>query len=95
MDTRPFISIALLTLTNLPLIAQADVIKTGKNATQIVAHIETPQRGIRQTDVLKRFGEPRSKHAAIGNPPISRWNYGSYEVYFERDLVLHTVTKQK
>jgi hypothetical protein len=95
MDTKSFISIALLTLANLPLITQADVTKTGKNATPIVTRTNAPQRGIRQIDVLKRFGEPRSKHAAIGSPPISSWNYGSYQVYFERDLVLHTVSKQK
>jgi hypothetical protein len=28
---------------------------------------------------------------AVGEPPISRWEYTGYTVYFEHDLVLHSV----
>jgi hypothetical protein len=27
----------------------------------------------------------------VGEPPITRWDYGSYSVYFEYDVVLFSV----
>jgi hypothetical protein len=41
--------------------------------------------------VRARFGEPETVHAAVGDPPIIRWDYGQWSVYFEYDLVLFTV----
>ena len=37
------------------------------------------------------FGAPSGRHAAVGNPPITRWDYPQFSVYFEHDRVLHTV----
>ena len=50
-----------------------------------------PRRGISMEDVLSEFGEPDQRHGPVGEPPISEWDYGSFRVYFEHDLVLHTV----
>jgi hypothetical protein len=41
--------------------------------------------------VQGRFGEPSNRHATVGNPPITRWDYPQFSVYFEHDRVLHTV----
>jgi hypothetical protein len=41
--------------------------------------------------VESRFGPPSNRHAAVGNPPITRWDYPQFSVYFENDRVLHTV----
>jgi hypothetical protein len=43
------------------------------------------------TTVQGRYGEPSSRHAAVGSPPITRWDYPQFSVYFENDRVLHAV----
>lgn len=55
--------------------------------------LETPRRGATKAQVRARFGEPRHETAAVGNPPISSWEYENYRVYFEGDRVLHSVLK--
>ena len=95
MEKRYIASITLTLFSILPFIAQADVIKIANSSAQVVKHANTPRRGISQADVLKRFGKPLSKQAAVGKPPISSWSYNDYDVYFEGNLVLHTVVKQK
>jgi len=45
--------------------------------------------------VLNRFGEPQSRRAAVGDPPISRWNYSGYSVYFEYNIVLHSLVHRQ
>jgi hypothetical protein len=54
---------------------------------------ETPRRGTRMSDVEARFGAPLSRTSAVGEPPITRWDYDGFSVYFERDLVLHSVAR--
>jgi len=39
------------------------------------------------------FGTPDEKQAPVGKPPITRWVYPGYVVYFEYNKVLHTVLK--
>jgi hypothetical protein len=39
------------------------------------------------------FGTPLEKDGAVGKPPITRWVYSDYVVYFEYNLVLHAVMK--
>jgi hypothetical protein len=50
-----------------------------------------PRRGISMDDVLSEFGEPDERFGPVGEPPISEWNYGSFRVYFEHNLVLHSI----
>jgi hypothetical protein len=44
--------------------------------------------------VASRYGEPASRHAAIGDPPITRWDYPGFSVYFEHNIVLHSVERR-
>ena len=53
--------------------------------------IELPLRGISKEQVRARFGEPEGEVPAVGDPPISRWIYPDFVVYFEYDTVLHSV----
>jgi hypothetical protein len=55
------------------------------------ANVDQPNRGSTMTMVQSRFGEPRERHDAVGNPPITRWDYPQFSVYFEHDRVLHSV----
>jgi hypothetical protein len=50
-----------------------------------------PGRGMHMDQVEAKFGTPKEKIPAVGNPPISRWVYDNYTVYFERDIVLDSV----
>ena len=54
---------------------------------------QTPVRGIDQGDVLQQFGEPVLRHAPVGWPAISSWEYPKFEVYFENGVVIHSVEK--
>jgi len=47
--------------------------------------------GMSKSQIANRFGEPREKIAAVGDPPISQWVYDDFTVYFEYDLALHLV----
>lgn len=53
-----------------------------------------PARGQNKAEVNESFGSPTSRNEAVGEPPISSWEYTGYVVYFENDLVLHTVAKR-
>ncbi len=52
---------------------------------------DTPNRGASMTQVESRFGTPAQRHAAVGQPPITRWDYPQFSVFFEHDKVLHAV----
>jgi hypothetical protein len=53
-----------------------------------------PTRGMSQESVQANFGAPESTVAAVGDPPISRWEYSDFVVFFEHNLVIHSVTKR-
>lgn len=55
------------------------------------AAAERPKRGSTMSTVQSRFGEPVTRHAAVGQPPITRWDYPQFAVFFENDRVLHAV----
>lgn len=53
-----------------------------------------PQSGMSQAGVEAKYGAPAAKIAAVGDPPISRWEYQDFIVYFEYDKVIHTVLRR-
>ena len=53
-----------------------------------------PTRGMTQDSVQANFGAPQNTVAAVGEPPISRWEYADFVVFFEYDKVIHSVTKR-
>jgi len=54
-----------------------------------------PVRGQTMDQVRQRFGEPGERLSPVGDPPITRWVYGAYTVYFERDRVITTVVHRQ
>jgi hypothetical protein len=55
-----------------------------------------PQRGLTMAQVEHRYGAPLQKLDTRGgdtprHPPINRWVYAGYTVYFERNRVIHAV----
>lgn len=55
------------------------------------ATADRPHRGSTMAAVQSQYGEPTNRHAAVGDPPITRWDYPQFAVYFEHDRVLHAV----
>ena len=53
--------------------------------------MELPKNGQSKADTEAKFGTPKERRAAVGDPPISSWKYDTFSVYFEYDLVLSTV----
>ena len=60
--------------------------------------VATPKRGLTMSQVEAKFGAPVEKHAAVSDPgtshqpPITRWDYAGFSVFFEHDRVIDTVT---
>ncbi|MEX0733392.1 MAG: hypothetical protein WD944_12110 [Steroidobacteraceae bacterium] len=70
-----------------PALAETLSTETGDPA----AAADRPNRGSSMATVQGRFGEPANRHSAVGEPPITRWDYPQFAVYFEHDRVLHAV----
>lgn len=50
-----------------------------------------PTRSMNKAAVRRKFGTPVRSFPAVGDPPITRWDYNGFRVFFEYDLVLHTL----
>ncbi|AVP98742.1 hypothetical protein C7S18_16785 [Ahniella affigens] len=50
-----------------------------------------PAKGMLKSQVEQQYGAPVSKSDPVGQPPISKWDYGSFTVYFENDHVITSV----
>lgn len=57
-------------------------------------NMPVPGNGINQAEVRAKFGAPAQVHQPVGEPPITRWDYEQWSVYFEYDLVLFTVLEK-
>ena len=55
------------------------------------AGASVPGRGLSKAQVEASYGAPSEKIAAVGEPPISRWVYPGFIVYFEYNHVVHAV----
>ncbi len=75
--------------------AQADTLLVEKVDESAAASDARPSRGMTMVRVESRFGAPAAKHSPVGDPPISRWEYGDFVVFFEYDRVLHAVEKPR
>lgn len=84
-------ALAALTLLAATLPARAETIVVDDQVRLKESDVATPARGSSMKAVEARFGAPTSKHAAVGNPPITRWDYPGFSVFFEYDHVVHTV----
>jgi len=56
---------------------------------------DCPTRGMTMQGVEERHGAPQEMSPAVGKPPISRWIYEDFTVYFEANYVLHSVVNKK
>lgn len=55
---------------------------------------QRPSRGMTMDKVETTWGQPVLKQNAVGDPPITRWEYADFVVYFEYRHVIHAVRKR-
>src|SRR5690349_21409734 len=65
-------------------VATAETIVVDDQVKVRESAVEKPDRGMSMSTVENRFGEPASRHATVGQPPITRWDYPGFSVFFER-----------
>ena len=73
--------------------AHADTLDVRKNS---MSGAGLPTRGLSMAQVEQRYGAPVEKLPTAGgdaplHPPINRWRYNGYTVYFERNRVITAV----
>jgi outer membrane protein assembly factor BamE (lipoprotein component of BamABCDE complex) len=56
------------------------------------SQVDRPKRGSTMEQVEKHFGAPVNRHPTVGQPPITRWDYNGFSVFFEHERVIHAVT---
>ncbi len=69
--------------------ATADVLLIEKVRERMARSL--PDNGLSMEQVEQRFGQPVERRAAVGDPPITRWIYDDYSVFFEHRLVIESV----
>ncbi|HEX5420716.1 MAG TPA: hypothetical protein VFY39_12015 [Gammaproteobacteria bacterium] len=84
------IVLALLLVVAAPL-AQGEVLLLDSVNAEAATASSRPSGGMTMKNVEAKFGMPTKKHAAVGKPPITRWDYPGFSVYFEYQYVIHAV----
>ena len=63
-----------------------------KGAVALTAqHLKPMLTGKTMSQIESMYGSPEHKLPAVGQPPITRWQYANQTVYFEMDRVIHSV----
>ena len=95
MRFRPRLTIALMVFACAIGTSQADVLTMPETPPAQKAargmYMDLPARGLSMAQVERDFGVPKQKLAPVGEPPITRWIYDDYTVYFEYNYVIHAV----
>lgn len=82
---------AALAATALTSAASAETIVVGDAIAVRETTVPHPDRGMTMNAVEAKFGQPATRHNAVGQPPITRWDYPGFSVYFEHQFVIHAV----
>ena len=72
-------------------LAAAEIVVVDDQIQVRPSTVERPARGLTMTAVEAKFGAPQTRHEAVGTPPITRWDYAGFSVYFENDRVIDAV----
>lgn len=91
MQIHNLMAVAALALGIVPA-SQADTLMIDTVTQSATA--DRPTKGQNMAQVEARYGSPQEIIPAIGQPPITRWVYDGFTVYFEDSTVLHAVAKR-
>ena len=91
--TRHALIFAALAVLAAPL-ASADTLLIQR--VTVAQKQDLPRRGASMAQVEARYGAPQQKFTAVGGgsphtPPITRWQYETFSVYFENSHVVDAV----
>jgi hypothetical protein len=90
MRSNRWILSALSCASLLATVAGADELKM---ASEPQSSGSQPMRGMSMEKVEAAYGAPANRAPAVGDPPITRWEYPGFIVFFEHNTVLHSVVK--
>jgi len=91
LGSAPLLATVLMAATAV----HADTFDVRTNAAR--SHrADVPTRGMSMAQVEQAYGAPVDKLPTAGgdtarHPPINRWRYNGFTVYFERSRVIHSV----
>ncbi|MGB5260673.1 MAG: hypothetical protein WBO34_09145 [Gammaproteobacteria bacterium] len=92
--TRPVaLFLSLFLLISGP--AAADVLLV--DSMQSAPALQTPSAGTSMASVRQGYGSPLTEYPTVSTaggplqPPITRWDYSGFSVFFENDRVIHSV----
>jgi hypothetical protein len=88
MCRRTILAWVLLGIPGIAVSASADSTTSG-DAVRLLEQM--PARGSTKASVRAKLGDPDRVVGAVGEPPITRWVYDEFTVYFEHNRVLHSV----
>ena len=93
MQTRTLVALAFALVSGLSFAgsALAETIVIDDQVQVRDSTVDKPKRGFSMSQVEAKFGAPVTKHDAVGSPPITRWDYASFSVFFEHDRVIDSV----
>lgn len=95
MDSIRSVLFVLTMAMLVPGAATADVLLI--DSIESAPAIQTPRRGLTMTDVRQHYGSPVTEYPTVSvnggpyQPPITRWDYDQYSVFFEHDVVIRSV----
>lgn len=70
---------------------QLQMPEDGAMKQSMPSSMDMPIKGMSKEQVRQMYGEPVKMVAPVGDPPISRWVYDRYTVYFEYTHVIRSV----
>ena len=92
---KPFSALLLVAaLSSTPVLSSADVLlidaieEAPANSSE---GLPRPRTGQTMDSVRSRFGTPEQEIPWVGEPPITRWVYPRFTVYFEHEYVINSV----
>ncbi len=72
-------------------VASAETIVVHGRIMVAPSSLPRPHRGQTMHQVETRFGVPEKRYPTVGKPPITRWDYAGFSVFFEFNRVIHSV----
>ena len=93
-DMKPLVLVLAAAAMTVPAVGSADVLlMDAVNAEPVnsAEGVPRPRSGLSMDQVRAKFGAPAQELPWVGDPPISRWVYDNFTVYFEHELVIHSV----
>ncbi|HEY3730929.1 MAG TPA: hypothetical protein VGL28_06665 [Steroidobacteraceae bacterium] len=84
-------ALSALMFALLAMVARSETVSVNDQVMVRESDVARPSRGMTMQSVEHKFGVPQQRHEAVGEPPISRWDYQGFSVFFEKDRVIHAV----